>query len=96
MLPVATLATLQEWLEKNAEEVKQVARAAYNRIPDKSLGSTSVKRWFIYRRVNGEVPSFPLEIEGNIINMMDICDWIYCGSITFPFEKGIDADIQIF
>jgi len=27
----------QEWLEKNAEEVKQVARAAYNRIPDKFL-----------------------------------------------------------
>lgn len=26
---------MEEWLEKNAEEVKQVARAAYNRIPDK-------------------------------------------------------------
>lgn len=25
----------QEWLEKNREEVKQVAVAAYNRIPDK-------------------------------------------------------------
>lgn len=41
---------LQEWLEKNAEEVKQVARAAYNRIPDKSLG--------LHRKGNGD--PFPL------------------------------------
>ncbi|CAK9022321.1 unnamed protein product [Durusdinium trenchii] len=29
------LEDVEEWLEKNAEEVKQVAQAAYNRIPDK-------------------------------------------------------------
>ena len=36
LLPMMSSSSfVQEWLEKNREEVKQVAVAAYNRIPDK-------------------------------------------------------------
>ena len=69
---------LQEWLEKNAEEVKQVARAAYNRIPDKSTWFTQEGQWR---------PLPPFSINDNIKTWW-ICHGIY--DLSFGEERYSD------